>query len=146
MGVDQSQNVLWRLQHMELELTAPEEIVVNNLSRGAVAQGAREVVNTLWRRWSSARLTPVGLLPRGKKLVYRLNDRLEINRHLPAYATSIGAVFVESAPVFLCKNTANKCSYYVNDMVHLTAGGYEALKYALIPSVRALQTTTSRHE
>lgn len=153
MGGDQTQNVLWRLQNMALEEAAPEQVVLligtNNLRRGAsvcgVVQGVRAVAHTLQQQWPEAHLTLVGLLPRGAKLDFRWQDRLEINRQLREHAASIGATFVEPDPVFLCEHS-NKCGYYVKDMVHLTPAGYAALRDALHASLKNKKTATLRRE
>ncbi|WP_298236463.1 GDSL-type esterase/lipase family protein [uncultured Azohydromonas sp.] len=140
VGGDQTQNMLWRLEHLPLGSIEPREVVLlagtNNLSHRLpacdVLAGIEKLVATLRQAWPRMHLTVVGILPRGKSLRVHEASRRLVNDGLAAAARRENFTFVDPTEAFLC-NRSNDCGYYLDDMLHLTPTGYERLWSLLQP-------------
>lgn len=140
VGGDQTQNMLWRLEHLPLSSIEPREVVLlagtNNLSHRLpacdVLAGIEKLVATLRQAWPQMHLTVVGILPRGKSLRAHEASRQLVNDGLATAARRENFTFVDPTEALLC-NQSNDCRYYLDDMLHLTPAGYERLWSLLQP-------------
>ncbi|MCB1095726.1 MAG: acetylhydrolase [Verrucomicrobiae bacterium] len=108
-GYDRIQNVLWRLDHGEVEGLRPEHVVVNigtnNLwpshrARGntvdEIADGVREIVLRLRAKLPDTQIILMGLFPRGERPDDRSRAKIaEINARLTALANEGGLTYID---------------------------------------------------
>jgi len=130
---DQTDNVLWRLQHGELDDIAPKLAIVmigtNNTAvrKEPPEQTAAEIetiLTTLRTRLPQTKILLLAVFPRG----WSANDPLRlvnqsVNERLPAYADQRQVLFLDLGPHFLDK--AGRLSEEVMpDALHLSERGY----------------------
>jgi lysophospholipase L1-like esterase len=147
VGGDQTQHMLWRLEHLPLKRTQPRTVVLlagtNNLGHGVppcdVLAGIEKIIDQLQQAWPQARLVVLGVLPRGKTLRSHEKSRLFVNSGLSDLAPRKGFVYVDTAAAFYCNGT-NTCGYYLDDMLHLTPTGYEQMWSLLQPVLERQKT------
>ncbi|XP_020381611.2 platelet-activating factor acetylhydrolase IB subunit gamma [Rhincodon typus] len=133
IGGDATQNVLWRLQHGELENIKPKVIVLwvgtNNHGHTAeqVAGGIEAIVHLVIQRQPRAKIVILGLLPRGKDPnPLRVKNAL-VNELVKGMVENISnASFLDVDPGFV--NSDGTISH--NDMydyLHLTRHAYSSV-------------------
>jgi lysophospholipase L1-like esterase len=143
IGGDQTQHVLWRLEHGGLAGTAPRVIVlligVNNLGNGygpvQTARGVLAVVRSLRDKAPGARILLLGILPAGALPTDPMrHEVIETNRllasaELPAGVSyhDIGAPFVDPAGRILPSTMA--------DGLHPTPSGFALLTREVRPLI-----------
>jgi lysophospholipase L1-like esterase len=108
-GYDRIQNVLWRLDHGEVQGLRPRHVVVNigtnNLwpsdrARGntveEITEGVREVVIRLRARLPDANIILMGLFPRGERPDDRSRAKIvEVNARLEALASEGSLTYID---------------------------------------------------
>ena len=137
---DQTENVLWRLDHMDLPGVKPRQAVLligtNNLRTEDapcdILGGIGAIVQRLHAAWPQAQLVVLGILPRGARMEYALERRQAVNAGLSAGAEAGGYRFVDTTGAFFCGG-GNNCGYYQDDLLHLLPEGYERLWAVLQP-------------
>lgn len=135
VGRDRVQNVLWRLNTDDLSRVGPGEVYLlagtNNLTVDkpcAIVAGIEKVILTIRRLWPRARIDVIGLLPRGPSGDIVDTERRETDALLQTTLGSSGkARYLDAEPAFSCKLDRKSCGLYVDDLVHLSHAGYEAL-------------------
>jgi lysophospholipase L1-like esterase len=136
---DQTENVLWRLDHLALNKVHPAQVVLligtNNL-RGDdtpcdILAGIDAIVGRLHAAWPDAQVVVIGILPRGKDMQFARERRQAVNEALSA-RTDIR--FVDPTDAFVCGGS-NACGYYQDDLLHLLPAGYERLWSVLRPKL-----------
>lgn len=136
---DQTENVLWRLDHLPLDKVHPAQAVLligtNNLRGDDTAcdilAGIDAILARLHAAWPDAQVVVVGILPRGKDMQFALERRRAVNAALAA-RTDIR--FVDPTDAFVCGG-GNACGYYQDDLLHLLPAGYERLWSLLRPQL-----------
>jgi beta-glucosidase len=143
-GWDRTENVLWRLQHGELDGAEPKVVVLligtNNLDLNTpeeIAEGIRAVCGELHARLPKTRILLLGILPRSPRPDARRAKLAEVNarsarldgQDLVTYL-DIGAKFV-SADGSIAKEI-------MNDYLHPTAQGYTVFAEAIEPTLAKL--------
>jgi platelet-activating factor acetylhydrolase IB subunit beta/gamma len=131
VGIDRTQQVLWRLQNERLQRLRPKTVVLligtNNLSAGdkgcAIAAGISAIVAQVKSLWAPERVLVFGIPPRfddrGKE---RNGERLAANelvRRMP------GIRYIDVEERMLC------CEPYLADRLHVNKRGYDVLSEAL---------------
>jgi platelet-activating factor acetylhydrolase IB subunit beta/gamma len=128
---DQTENVLWRLDRLDLASLKPRQAVLligtNNL-RGAdtacdILAGIDAILRSARAAWPAAQLVVVGILPRGPGMQFAIERRREINAALRAASATAGFTFVDPSDAFLCGG-GNACGYFQDDLLHLQPAGY----------------------
>ena len=147
-GWDRTQNVLWRLDHGELDGLRPRYVVVNigtnNFSGTAnarentpaeVAEGVRAILARVRDKSPQSRIVLMGVFPRGQKSTEPYRAKIaELNRLLPEVAKQCDATFVDLGPKFLLPSGALPRSL-MSDFCHPTEDGYALWAEALKPLI-----------
>jgi beta-glucosidase len=141
-GGDRTENLLWRLQHGELDGMAPRAIVMligtNNTGErledpALTLAGIRANLDEIRRRQPQAKVLLLGLFPRDEKpdgLLRRHNAR--INALLPALADGRQVVFLDIGPA-LTQPDGTLSRDILPDWLHLSPAGYERWARSLAP-------------
>jgi lysophospholipase L1-like esterase len=145
IGGDKTGNVLWRLDHGEVDSLSPKLVVlmigVNNLWSGMntgeeIAGGIRAIVEKLRAKLPQTKVLVLGVLPLGAKADEPGRARAkEINDHAAKLDDGSTVKFVDLGAKLLQKNGTLLDGAYLPDNLHLTAKGYEVLAKELLPLV-----------
>lgn len=145
VGGDKTGNVLWRLDHGEVDGISPRLVVlmigVNNLWSGRnsaeeVAGGIRAIVEKLHAKLPQSRVLVLGILPFGPSAdgFGRLRTK-ETNENAAKLDDGAMVKYLDLGPRLLQKNGKLLEDAYAQDNLHLTAKGYEVLAKDLLPVV-----------
>ena len=148
IGGDKTGNILWRLDHGEIEGLSPKLVVlmigVNNLWSGKntaaeIAGGIRDIVRRLRAKLPQTKVLVLGILPIGPNA----NDlgRLkvsDINAHAASLDDGTMVKALDFGAAFIQKDGALLDGAYQKDNLHLTGKGYEILARQLAPAVAGL--------
>ncbi|HEY0954729.1 MAG TPA: GDSL-type esterase/lipase family protein [Roseateles sp.] len=146
-GGDRSENLLWRLQHGELDGMAPKVIVMmigtNNTGErledpALTVAGIRANLAEIRKRQPQAKVLLLALFPRGEKpddLLRRHNAR--INALLPALADGKRVVFLDIGPK-LMNPDGTLSKDILPDFLHLSPQGYDIWARSLEATLTSL--------
>jgi len=147
---DVTQNVLWRIDHGELDGTTPAVVVlmigVNNLAGGfsprETVAGIRAILAAVQAHLPNTRVLLLGVLPARPSPGDPLRQRiLEANRLLASLPPSAQVSFHDVGGVLLeSDGTITKAT--LRDFVHPTAEGYARISEAVAPLIEALIGTS----
>lgn len=141
-GGDRTENLLWRLQHGELDGMAPRVVVLligtNNTGErledpALTVAGIRANLDEIRRRQPQATVLLLALFPRDEQpdgLLRRHNAR--INALLPALADGRQIIFLDIGPA-LTQPDGRLSRDILPDWLHLSPAGYERWAQALAP-------------
>jgi lysophospholipase L1-like esterase len=144
IGGDKTGNLLWRLEHGEVDGLSPKLVVlmigVNNVWSGRntaaeIAGGVRAVVEKLRAKLPQTRVLVLGVLPFGTPDDLGRSKVQEINSHAAALDDGAMVKFVDIGPKLLQKDAKLLGEAYMADNLHLTPKGYETLAKELAPVV-----------
>lgn len=141
-GWDRTENVLWRIQHGELDGIAPKTIILsigtNDLSVNRTPDQLSESIFTLVKeikqRHPSARLIVTGILPRKD-----LNqERIAVNSKLNASAQQYGYKYIDLSAAFPSIESKGKkvISGMSPDQIHPNTKGYDRMGKLLIEHIK----------
>ena len=146
-GGDRTENLLWRLQHGELDHIAPKLIVLmigtnnNGLRHDAPASTYAGIVRDIAeirRRQPRARVLLLAIFPRGPDAMdasRKVND--QVNAMLPRLADGKHVFFLDIGKAFLeADGTLSKTVF--PDLLHPDQEGYERWQRAMQPEVERL--------
>ncbi len=145
-GWDRIQNVLWRLDHGELDGLHPRVIVLhigtNNTSETAnarqntpaeIAEGVRAIVRRLRAKVPKARIVLMGVFPREQKPDHPRRAQIaEMNRLLVELGQLPGITFLDLGPKLL-QPDGTISTEIMGDFCHPTDKGYQIWGEALAP-------------
>ena len=145
-GWDRTQNVLWRMDHGELEGLRPKHVVVligtNNLvgtaqarenTAAEIAEGIGAVVRRVQAKCPGARVVLMALLPRGAGPQDAMRARVAaVNARLPEVAKDTGSVLLDIG-ARLCEADGSISQEMMPDGLHPGARGYAVWAEALAP-------------
>ena len=148
-GWDRTQNVLWRIDHGELDGLRPKLAVIhigtNNLAGTKnhragtpeeIAAGIRAVGLRVKAKIPGAKIVLMAVFPRGEKPEHPMRQPIaEINAKLPAIAEELGAELLDISSGLLDENAAYP-KQMAGDSLHPTARGYQVWADALRPFVK----------
>jgi lysophospholipase L1-like esterase len=143
-GWDRTENVLWRLEHGELDGISPKVAVVmigtNNLqlnTNAEIVEGIRGICAEIHTRQPSTKILLLGIFPRGEK-PGGLRDRIaEINRSISALDGRDGVTYLNFGRKFLeMDGTISKD--VMRDFLHPTENGYQIWVDAMEPTLARL--------
>lgn len=145
IGGDKTGNVLWRIEHGEVDGIAPKLVVlmigVNNVWSGVndgaeIANGIRAIVDKLRAKLPQTKVLVLGVLPIGAKAedIGRLRIK-HINEHAAKLDDGAMVKFADLGPKLLTRSGALLEGAFLKDNLHLTARGYEVLAKELVPLV-----------
>lgn len=147
-GWDRTQNVLWRIDHGELDGLNPGVVVIhigtNNLAETRhhaaatplqIAGGIRAVGQRVRGRFPQATIVLMAVFPRGESPDHPLRRPIAgINALLPAIAREIGAELVDISEALLDEDGSYSRAM-APDFLHPSAKGYAVWAEALKPFV-----------
>lgn len=146
-GWDRTQQVLWRLDHGELDGVRPKAVVIligtNNLSPGRVrvntdveiAAGVEAVVGRVRAKAPAAKILLLGLLPRGEAGDFDRSRIARINALLARPGGSRNVTFLDPGAGLLAPD-GSFLPGVTADNLHPTEAGYRILAEAIEPELR----------
>ncbi len=151
---DRTQQVLWRLQHGEIEGLSPKLIVLligtNNLDSGLgterptpantpaqIVAGAQAICRLIQQQHPTARILLLGLLPRGAAGSRYRREVPAVNHGLAAVADGSRIAFLDVGHLLL-KTTDEIPPELMPDGLHLSESGYFAFATAVRPAIDSL--------
>lgn len=151
-GWDRTQNLLWRLDHGELDRLHPRVLVLcagtNNTSGtentrqgtpAEIAQGVREICGRIRSKIPQTKIILMAVLPREKEPTDpRRLQIYEINRYLTEFAKNAKLTFVDLYPQMLNPD-GTLPQILADDFCHPTEKGYQVWADAILPLVAAPQ-------
>ena len=143
-GWDRTENVIWRLQHGELDGYEPKVAVVmigtNNRDSSSVADivaGIRAICSEIHKRTPGTKILLLGIFPRGEKPDGGRKKIDEINKLIAGFDGQDGIAFLDIGSKFL--NPDGSISKDVmGDFLHPTPKGYEIWAEAMDPTLKKL--------
>lgn len=139
---DCTENLLWRLEHGELDGISPKVVVVligsNNVFYFAdekpewTARGIEKVVAEIRKRTSKSKVLLFGILPREEKDSRVRRTIHAVNREIQRLADGANIRFADIGAQFLDK-AGNIPPDIMPDQVHLSAKGYDIWHRSLAP-------------
>ena len=149
-GWDRTQNVLWRIDHGELDGLHPKAVVIhigtNNTSPGhaprntapEIAAGISAVCARVHAKVPQAKIILMAIFPREAKPDHPRRLLInETNRLLPAVAREHNAILVDIGPQLLAPD-GTLSRDVAGDLCHLTEKGYQIWADALAPVLATL--------
>ncbi|HEY9105747.1 MAG TPA: GDSL-type esterase/lipase family protein [Roseateles sp.] len=146
-GGDRTENVLWRLQHGEIDGLAPKAVVLmigtNNTGHRAeapetTAAGIKRLLDEIRQRLPQAQVLLMAIFPRGEKPddgQRRLNQA--INKIIAGYADGRQVHFLDiGANLLRADGTLSKD--VMPDLLHPNERGYEIWQRAMAPTLQRL--------
>jgi len=146
-GGDRTENVLWRLQHGEVDGIAPKVAVLmigtnNNGLRhddpAVTVAGIRHVLQELRTRLPATRILLLAIFPRGEGAddgLRRVNE--QVNAMLPRLADGKRVVFLDIGKAFVAPDGTLSRSI-MPDLLHPNAQGYRIWAAAMQPTLEQL--------
>lgn len=142
-GGDTTRQILWRIDHGELDGISPKLVVLmigtNNLSRpedseDEIAAGVKACIDRIRAKAPAARVLLLSVPPR-----WGFDKKIPIlNKKIEALADGTTVRYLDvSAPLATATFDTNLVMY-TNDRVHLSAEGYRAMAGLLAPAVEEL--------
>ena len=146
---DTTQNVLWRIEHGELDGTQPQVVVlmigINNLAGGFstedTSDGVRAVVAAVQAHLPNARVLLLAILPARQDPANPLRQRIQEANRLLESLVKPGRVELHDLGSALLEPDGTILKSTLRDFVHPTPDGFERLSRALSPLLEALLAT-----
>ena len=146
-GGDRTENVLWRLQHGEIDGIAPKAVVLmigtNNTGHRAenpetTAAGIQRLLGEIRQRLPKTQVLLLAVFPRGEKPddhLRRLND--DVNKRIAGFADGKTVHFLNINQALLNPDgTLSKA--VMPDLLHPNERGYEIWQRAMAPKLQQL--------
>ena len=146
-GGDRTENVLWRLQHGEIDGIAPKVVVLmvgtNNTGHRAedpqtTAAGIQRLLQEIRQRLPKTKVLLLGIFPRGEKpddFLRGINER--VNKIIAGYADGSTVHFLTINDALLNRDgTLDKD--IMPDLLHPNAKGYAIWQRAMDPTLQRL--------
>ncbi len=146
IGGDATNQLLWRIEHGELDCQSPKLIIVligtNNRwvkdEADDIAQSIDTVIQAVQAKCPKSKVLLLGILPQGYHTTESSRKIFDqVNLRLPAIATSRGIDFRNVGQALL-EPDGSLSSTISYDGTHLTKAGYQQFAKALAPVVREL--------
>jgi lysophospholipase L1-like esterase len=146
IGGDQTQHVLWRLQHGELDGIKPKLAVLmigtNNLhgnSDEEIVGGIKAIVAELQKQTPQTKLLLLGIFPRGEKADDPFRDRIKHINSIIAQMDDGGKTikYLDIGDKFL-ESDGTISKRIMRDFLHPTAKGYKVWAEAINPTVHEM--------
>lgn len=141
---DQTQHVLWRLQHGEMGRNKPKVAVVmigtNNLAYNSpeqITQGVEAICTKVQELSPSTKVLLLAIFPRDKANSKKRKDIAEINGNLASWAPEHKVKFLDIGFAFLDANKEIPTEV-MPDLLHPMAFGYRKWAMAMEPTLASL--------
>ncbi len=146
-GGDRTENVLWRLQHGEIDGISPKVAVMmigtNNTGHRAedpqtTAKGIKRLIQEIRQRMPKTKVLLLAIFPRGEKpddFLRGLNER--VNKIIAGYADGQSVYFLDINDALLNRDgTLDRA--IMPDLLHPNAKGYAIWQRAMDPTLQGL--------
>jgi lysophospholipase L1-like esterase len=141
IGGDQTQHVLWRIEHGEIDGIHPRVVVLmigtNNAGSSTsveIAAGIRAIVGELHKRLPDSKILLLGVFPRGQK-PNGLREQLEdVNQQISSLHDGKALTYLDIGKAFLDADGAISPEI-MPDYLHLSARGYRIWADAMEPTL-----------
>lgn len=150
-GWDRTENVLWRLEHGELDGASPKVAVVmigtNNLEKNKdeeIADGIKAICEEIHRRLPTTKILLLGIFPRGQKPGGSRDRIAHINETIAALDQHDGVTFLDFGAKFLNPDGTIEKSI-MGDFLHPSPAGYQIWVEAMAPTLAKLLGTPAGH-
>ncbi len=152
IGGDQTQHVLWRLEHGEVDGIHPKVAVLmigtNNSGHNSadeIAAGVTAIVKDLRKRLPETKILLLGVFPRGAKPDETREKLDQVNRQIAHLDDGSNVTYLDIGKAFL--NPDGTISREIMpDYLHLTARGYRLWADAMEPTLwRLLDEPQVKH-
>jgi lysophospholipase L1-like esterase len=146
-GGDRTENVLWRLQHGEIDGIAPKAVVLmigtNNTGHRAedpatTAAGIKRLLDEIRQRLPATPVLLLAVFPRGEKpddFLRRINER--VNRIIAGYADGRSVHFLDINAALLAAD-GTLSTDVMPDLLHPNEKGYAIWQRAMAPALQKL--------
>lgn len=140
-GYDFTENVIWRIEHGELDGAAAKAVVLligtNNTGKNSapdIAGAIRAICDLIRKKQPQAKILLLGILPRSPKPDGSRAKIAEINQLISKYDGQGGITYLDVGGKFISADgTISKELMY--DFLHPTAKGYEVLAESIEPTL-----------
>lgn len=144
-GWDRTENVLWRLQHGELDGASPRVAVIhigtNNLSTNTpaeIAAGIRAICDEIRARSSRTYILLLAIMPRGETPDNAMRAKLgEVNKLIALLGFEDGITFLDIGP-YLVNRDGTISRDVMGDFLHPTEKGYAIWAGQMEPTLKRL--------
>jgi lysophospholipase L1-like esterase len=143
-GWDRTENVLWRLEHGELDGISPKVAIVmigtNNLqvnTNTEIADGIRGICAEIHARLPDTKILLLGIFPRGEKPGPLRHRIAEINRSISSLDGRAGVTYLDFGGKFL-EMGGMISKDVMRDFLHPTESGYQIWVDAMEPTLARL--------
>lgn len=144
VGGDRTENVLWRIDHAELDRLSPKVAVVligtNNYKVSdayGISEGTLAIVQRLGKLWPDTQILVVGILPAGLWPNPRRTVMDDANRRTAAILHGPNVHFLNVNDTFIYRNGLVTPELMI-DSLHLSTEGYKAWAEAMEPTLARL--------
>jgi beta-glucosidase len=141
IGGDQTQHVLWRIEHDEIKGIRPRVVVLmigtNNSgsdSAAEIAQGITAIVKELRNRLPETKVLLLGVFPRGAKTDEKRSKLEEVNRQIARLDDGSHVTYLDIGKAFLSPD-GTLSREIMPDYLHLSARGYRIWAEAMEPTL-----------
>jgi beta-glucosidase len=141
IGGDQTQHVLWRIEHDEIKGIRPRVVVLmigtNNSgsdSAAEIAQGITAIVKELRTRLPKTKVLLLGVFPRGDKPDDTRSKLEEVNRQIAGLDDGSHVTYLDIGKAFLSPD-GTFSREIMPDYLHLSARGYRSWADAMEPTL-----------
>jgi len=143
-GHDYTENVIWRIEHGELNGTEAKVVVVligtNNTGKNSpsdIAGAIRAICDLIRKKQPQAKMMLLGILPRSAKPDASRAKIAEINQLITKYDGHNGATYLDVGGKFIGAD-GSISKELMSDYLHPTAKGYELLAESIEPTLATL--------
>lgn len=161
VGADRTQQVIWRLNNMNLKEYNPKFVVLwigtNNLRTDpacAISRGIVKILDILLENWQNNKVIVIETPPRGLDFSAYMPQRVEMYDAAKEKFADKNVVFINADDALTCggirqfsdkyherfkkfRKVPSPCASYKNDLLHLTEGAYEILNELVVDVVKA---------
>jgi lysophospholipase L1-like esterase len=141
IGGDQTQHVIWRINHGELDGIHPRVVVLmigtNNVgsnSADEIAQGITAIVKDLRKKLPETKILLLGVFPRGEKPNPGREKLEQVNHKIRGLDDGSHVTYLDIGKAFLNPD-ASISREIMPDFLHLTARGYRLWADAMEPTL-----------
>ena len=146
VGGDQTQHVLWRFEHGQLDGLKPKAAVLligtNNSNKdewteAEILEGVTAIIRQIRERLPDTKLVLVAIFPRGKTFSVQRGKILQVNQALAKLDDGKMIRYVDFGSR-LIENDGSISTSMMRDYLHLTEAGYEIWGAAIEPVLKEM--------
>jgi lysophospholipase L1-like esterase len=146
VGGDQTQHVLWRFEHGQLDGLKPKAAVLligtnnsnkDDFSEAEILEGVTAVVTQIRERLPATKILIIAIFPRGKSFSVQRGKILQVNQALAKLADGKMIQYLDFGSQ-LIETDGSISKSIMPDYLHLTERGYEIWAEAMEPKLKEM--------